>query len=229
MIPLKDTVRARSFPFINWLFIILIGVVFLFELRMTPAELDRFIGTFGLVPNRVVLANPFTWAPIFTSMFIHAGWLHFLSNIWVLFIFGDNVEDRMGPIRYFIFYLLSGLAAGLLTVFTSPQGLVPTIGASGAIAGVLGAYFAFYPGAKVLTLIPIFIIPWFIYVSAWVFLGFWFLSQLVPGILSLGSQNAGGIAWWAHVGGFLFGLIASRIFGFRRQPSTYHPDEYWPW
>jgi membrane associated rhomboid family serine protease len=229
MIPLKDTIRSRSFPIINWIIIILNGLVFYYELRLGPNQLNDFINHYALVPARIELFNPFTWSGIFTSMFIHGGWLHILGNLWVLFIFGDNVEDRMGSIRYLIFYLLSGLAAGFMQTFADPTSTIPSIGASGAIAGVLGAYFSFFPRAKVLTLIPIFIIPWFIEVSAWIFLGFWFITQLIPGVLSLGGHSAGGIAWWAHVGGFLFGLILSRLFTIRRKPVSYHPDEYWPW
>ena len=229
MIPLKDTIRSRSFPLITWVIIILNGLVFYYELRLSPSQLNTFIEQYAIVPARIQLFNPLTWGTIFTSMFIHVGWVHILSNLWVLFIFGDNVEDRMGSFRYLIFYLLSGLAAGFMQAFVDPTSTVPSIGASGAIAGVLGAYFSFFPTAKILTLIPVFIIPWFIQVSAWIFLAFWFVTQLVPGLLSLGSQSAGGIAWWAHVGGFIFGLVLSRLFAYRKKPSTFYPDQYWPW
>ena len=144
----------------NWLLIALNALVFLYELRLSPAGLNQFINTYALIPARVDLAYPLSLASIFTSMFMHGGWFHFLSNMWVLFIFGDNVEDRMGSGRYLIFYLLSGLAAGLLQVYVDPASQIPTIGASGAIAGVLGAYFSFFPTARVLTVIPIFIFPW---------------------------------------------------------------------
>lgn len=229
MIPLKDTVRSRTFPLVTWLIIALNALVFLYELRLSPAGLDQFINTYALVPARVNLFDPASLVPVFTSMFVHGGWFHFLSNMWVLFLFGDNVEDRMGPGWYLIFYLLSGLAAALLQVYVDPAGQIPTLGASGAIAGVLGAYFSLFPTARVLTLIPIFFIPWLIEVPALVFLGFWFVSQLVPGLLSLGSHSAGGIAWWAHIGGFIFGLLIARVLARRRRPQTWYPDQYWPW
>ncbi len=229
MIPIKDDIRSRTFPAVNWLLIILNLLVFFFELSLNTRDLEHFFETFGLVPAHVQWTNPVTLIPFFSSMFIHSGWFHILSNLWVLFIFGDNVEDRIGHGRYLIFYLLSGLAAGLLQYYSALNSLAPSIGASGAIAGVLGAYFSFYPTARVLTLIPVFIIPWFVYLPAIIFLGFWFLSQLVPGVLSLGAANAGGIAWWAHVGGFLFGLVASRLFAIRRRVEGWHPDQYYPW
>ncbi|MCL4559436.1 MAG: rhomboid family intramembrane serine protease [Chloroflexi bacterium] len=228
MIPIKDTIRSRSFPFVNLGLIALNVVIFLYELSLPSPALDRLVGVYGLVPAYVHLQNPISLGPIFTSMFLHGGWLHIISNMWVLFIFGDNVEDRLGHGRYFIFYLLSGLAAGLMQIFVSTGSLVPTIGASGAIAGVLGAYFSFFPAARVLALIPVFIIPWFIQVPAILFLGFWFISQLFSGVLSLGASDAGGIAWWAHVGGFIFGLIAARIFFSSKRTATWATDRYWP-
>ncbi|HVN53991.1 MAG TPA: rhomboid family intramembrane serine protease [Anaerolineaceae bacterium] len=231
MIPLKDTIRSATFPLTNWIFIILNAIVFLYELTLSPARLELFIQNYGLVPAHVNPLNPVSLLPFLTSMFIHSGWFHILSNMWVLFIFGDNVEDRMGSGRYFFFYLLSGFAAGLLQYFVMPTSEVPSIGASGAIAGVLGAYFLFYPRARVLTLIPIIIIPWFVEIPAIVYLGFWFVSQLFSGLLSLGAPAAqsGGVAWWAHVGGFLFGLIAARLFAIRKQPTRWYPDQYYPW
>ena len=231
MLPLKDTIRSTTFPLVNWIFIVLNALAFLFELTLSPAELNNLIGSFGLVPALVHPLNPVSFLPFLTSIFLHGGWLHFLSNMWVLFIFGDNVEDRMGSGRYFIFYLLSGLAAGLLQYILMPASEVPSIGASGAIAGVLGAYFLFYPRARVLTLIPLFIIPWFVEIPAIIFLGFWFVSQLFSGLLSLGATAAqsGGIAWWAHVGGFIFGLIAGRLFAIRKQSTRWYPDQYYPW
>jgi membrane associated rhomboid family serine protease len=155
-------------------------------------------------------------------MFMHGGWLHFLSNMWTLFIFGDNVEDRMGHGRYILFYLLAGLASGLLQALVAPGSTIPAIGASGAIAGVLGAYFILYPAGRVLTLIPLFIFPWFVEIPAIIYLGFWFVTQLFSGIASLnvpGAASMGGVAWWAHIGGFLFGVFAYRYFLRRMRPS----------
>lgn len=158
---------------------------------------------------------------------MHIGWFHLLSNMLTLYIFGDNVEDRMGSFPFLIFYLLSGLAAGLLQTFTSLNSIVPILGASGAIAGVLGAYMFLYPRARVVTLIFIFIIPWFVEIPALFYLAFWFISQLFSGIASFGA--AGGVAWWAHIGGFLFGLLLGRLFLLRPPPpppSVYQFPEY---
>jgi membrane associated rhomboid family serine protease len=241
MLPLRDTIRSTSFPIINWALIGLNTVVFLFEATLSPSQLDRLVMNFGVIPARLhllepglLLSNPAPLITLFTHMFLHGGWLHFLSNIWVLFIFGDNVEDRMGPGRYLGFYLLSGLIAALTQVFIDPASTIPSIGASGAIAGVLGAYFLMFPEARVITLIPVFILPWIIEVRAIIFLGFWFVTQLFSGISVLAlphSTNMGGVAWWAHIGGFLFGMIFYRLFTPRRHPAytRQYPDEYWPW
>lgn len=239
MLPIRDTLRSKSFPAANLTLIGLNVLVFLYEINLSPARLARFTDTYGLVPARLHLAhpalllqNPFPLITLFTAMFIHGGWFHILSNMWVLFIFGDNVEDRLGSVRYFLFYILGGLVANLLQAFVFPTSTIPAIGASGAIAGTLGAYFLFYPTAKVLTLIPVFLIPWFIEVPAIVFLGFWFISQLFSGLFSLGmpaGANVGGVAWWAHIGGFLFGLLFARWFASRPRPSAQSfPEDYPP-
>ena len=232
MIPLRDTIRARSFPLVNWILILANGLVFYHELSLSPLGLERFILHYGLVPARLDWGNPATLYPILTHMFVHSGWLHILSNMWILFIFGDNVEDRLGAGRYFFFYLLGGIAAALMQVFIDPTSRIPAIGASGAIAAVLGAYFLFYPRAKVTTLILLIIIPWFVDIPAFVFIGIWFVLQLFSGLAVLStpsSLNAGGVAWWAHIGGFLFGLLLARPFLIGRQIRQWHRDEYWPW
>jgi membrane associated rhomboid family serine protease len=233
MLPIRDTIRSYTFPVVNCILIGLNTAVFLFEVSLPPVALDRLILNFALVPARLSLANPASLLTLFTHMFLHGGWLHFLSNVWILFIFGDNVEDRLGSVRYLVFYLLGGLAAAMTQVLVSPSSLVPAIGASGAIAAVLGAYFLLYPRSRVITLIPLFFIPWFIEIPALVYLGFWFVAQIFSGLLSLGMANinAGGVAWWAHIGGFVFGLLAVRLFAPRRNPaySRQFPDEYYPW
>jgi membrane associated rhomboid family serine protease len=185
-----------------------------------------------VVPANLSLTNPFTWIPLISHQFLHGGWVHFLSNVWVLFIFGDNVEDRMGSGRYLAFYLMGGITAGVLQAVMAPQSTIPAIGASGAIAAVMGAYFLFFPRARVVTLIPIFIIPWFTEIPAVIFLGFWFITQFFSGVLTLASEGgaaAGGIAWWAHVGGFLFGLVLGRIFTIGRRDYSFRDDEHYPW
>ncbi len=230
MIPIKDTIRSSTFPIVNWLIILVNALVFFYELTLPQARLEQFLLTFGLVPVQFHLADPASWLPVLTHMWLHGGWLHVISNLWILFIFGDNVEDRLGSGRYLLFYLLGGAAAGLLQTLMSPGSQSPAIGASGAIAAVLGAYFLFYPRARVLTIIPIFIFPWIVHVPAIIFLGFWFLTQLFRGVLALGSVAAsGGIAWWAHVGGFLFGLILGRLFAAGKPPNRWYPDQYYPY
>jgi len=208
LIPLRDNVRPRSFPWMTWLIILMNAAVFVVELGLTPRGLSRFFMEYGLVPARVDLRAASTWAPLLTSMFVHGGWLHILSNMWALVIFGDNVEDRLGPLRYLIFYLLAGLVAGLLSVWITPASAVPMVGASGAIAGVLGAYFLLYPQGRVLTLVPIFLLPWLIEIPSIVYLGFWFVSQFFNGLASLGGGGMlSDVAWWAHIGGFLAGML----------------------
>jgi membrane associated rhomboid family serine protease len=231
MFPIKDTIRSRTFPVVNWLLILSNVMVFGLEISLSQPELDAFINTFGLIPAAVEPLNPLTWYPFLTHMFIHGGWLHVISNLWMLFIFGDNIEDRLGSLRFLLFYLLGGVAAGLLQNFLSPNPLIPSIGASGAIAAVLGAYILFYPRARVITLIPILFIPWFVEIPALIFLGIWFITQIYSGVLALAGTAGdwGGVAWWAHVGGFLFGLLMARLFAIGRRAKRWYPDEYYPY
>jgi len=231
MFPLRDTVRARSFPVVNWIILAANVLVFILMSSGGAARFERLTQIYALIPAQLSWARPATWAGLFTSMFMHGSWFHLLSNLWTLYIFGDNVEDRMGSARYLLFYLLAGLAAGLVQVYFAPGSTIPTIGASGAIAGVLGAYLLLFPRSRVTTLILLFIFPWFVEIPAVFFLGLWFLSQLSSGLMALGAAgNFGGIAWWAHVGGFLFGMAA--VYLFARRPQAYvrwYRDEHWPW
>lgn len=223
MLPLRDTVRSRSVPFVTYALIGLNVLVFLYEVSLGQQGFNRLLTDFGLVPARLSLAQPWSYLKILTSMFLHGSWFHVISNMWVLFIFGDNVEDRMGPGRYLLFYLLVGAVAGLTHAYFVSSSQLPTVGASGAIAGVLGAYLVLFPQGRVLTLIPLFIIPWFIEIPAFIYLGFWFLSQLSSGLMSLGQLGAGnftGIAWWAHVGGFVAGLLLVHSFVRRRRARS---------
>lgn len=229
MFPLKDTIRSRSFPLVTWLIIIANVLVFFFELSLSNQGLTRLIRTFGLTTERIDLANPLTWFPLISHMFLHGGWFHILSNLWTLFIFGDNVEDRMGSFRFLIFYLVGGVGAGFLQIFLGASN-VPSIGASGAIAAVLGAYFILFPRSKVITFIPLFFLPWFVDIPALFYIGFWFVSQLFSGLLSLtGAAAQSGIAWWAHVGGFLMGLLLAYPFTLGRRAQRWYRDEYYPW
>jgi membrane associated rhomboid family serine protease len=235
MIPLRDTVRSRSLPWMTWSLIALNLLIFLYESTLPTNQLDLFIGVFGLVPARLSLSTIqlFPWLTLLTSMFLHGSWFHVIGNMWFLFIFGDNVEDRMGPSRFLVFYLAAGATAGLCQYLLSPSSRIPTVGASGAIAGVLGAYFLLYPRARVITLIFLFVFPWLVEIPALIYLGIWFLMQLSSGLLNLGQLGAGasvgGIAWWAHIGGFVFGLLTVRLFTLGRRYAAWHADEYWPW
>ena len=216
MIPIRDTIESKNYPVVNSL-IIATNVVF-FLVQMTQGErLNQFIVTYGLVPARYSLpeiASYFTFTQQILSflsfMFIHGGFWHLLGNMWSLYIFGDNVEDRLGSLRYLVFYLLCGFASGLSHLFINWHSQIPTIGASGAIAGVMGAYLLLYPGARILTLIPIFFIPYFIEIPAYFFLGIWFLLQFISAAGT--PAQGGGIAWWAHIGGFVFGMIFLKLF-----------------
>ena len=217
MIPIRDTVPSKNIPVINNVLIGINIVVFLIQLMHgSGIEFQRFIYTYGLVPVRYTMPGAsdlggFGQAfALLSFMFLHGGYLHLLGNMWTLYIFGDNVEDRLGPLRYVIFYLLCGLISGFTHLILNANSTAPTIGASGAVAGVMGAYFLLHPTAKILTLIPIIIIPWFIEIPAFFFLGIWFLLQLLNASADPGS--GGGIAWWAHIGGFICGIILLKVF-----------------
>ncbi len=207
MIPLRDVIPSRTTPIVTIGIIAANAIAFWFELSLPAPGRQVLLRDFGLVPAA------FAWPTLLSSMFLHGGWLHIIGNMWYLWIFGDNVEDRLGHGRYLVFYLLCGAAAGIAQAMVSPDSWVPTIGASGAIAGVMGAYFVLYPRSRVLTLFPLLVV---IEIPAVFFLGFWFLMQLFSGVGSIartaGSQ--GGIAVWAHVAGFVAGAIG--IFVFRR-------------
>lgn len=219
MIPLKDNIPSRFFPVMTWLILGANAIVFFFELAAGPLKLNWLVSNFALTPARWFSSPVWFGVTLFTSMFMHSGWLHFLSNMWILFIFGDNVEDRMGPLGFLLFYLFSGLAAGLMQTVIDPFSTIPVLGASGAIAGVLGAYILMYPGARVVTLVPLFFIFTTINIPAFFYLGFWFISQLFSGVASLATM-AGGVAWWAHIGGFIAGLFLSRFFRWRPLPPA---------
>jgi membrane associated rhomboid family serine protease len=216
MFPLYDTLRPRRFPLVNWTLILLNGLVFYYELTMDGERLRSFIFDWGLVPAQLSSNYTEAWINVFTSMFLHGGWVHILGNMWTLVIFGDNIEDRMGHGRYLIFYLLSGVAAALLQTYLAPSNQTPMIGASGAIAGVLGAYIILFPRAQVASLVPILFLFTLVELPAVVYLGFWFVMQLFSGWLALQGTVTNGVAWWAHIGGFVFGLITVHLFSRRR-------------
>src|ERR1700730_4567515 len=236
MLPIRDSVPRRNFPIATCCLILVNVVVFLFELLLPEPALEQFFYLFGIVPARFTHPDWAQWVgfpvdnfwPYLTSMFLHGGWLHIFANMWTLWIFGDNVEDRMGPGRFLAFYLLCGLAAGGVHVMTNPDSTVPTVGASGAIAGVMGAYFVLFPTSRVVILFPVLFIPFFFELPAVTYLLFWALSQFFSGTLSLANPDAvGGVAWWAHVGGFTAGMVL-QIFFVRRGLAFRWParDEY---
>lgn len=210
MIPIRDDNPTRSIP---WVTIALIAAnvgVFIYETTLDARALETFWHTWSVVPARL-LAEPLA-APgvvtVFTSMFMHAGWVHLIGNMLYLWIFGNNIEDRLGPARFVLFYLVSGIVGASAQVMAAPSSTVPMLGASGAIAGVLGAYLLLYPGASIVTIIPVFFFIEVARVPAYLVIGFWFVLQLGSGLASLGAASAtGGTAWFAHVGGFVAGLV----------------------
>jgi membrane associated rhomboid family serine protease len=219
MLPLTDTIRSRSFPLVNWLIILANVLVFVvFEVPLDPRALDRFVRLWGLVPAELFSGSPLAVATLFSSMFLHGGWLHLLGNMLYLYIFGDNVEDVLGPGLYFLFYMVSGLVATLVQVFVYPDSPIPTLGASGAIAGVLGAYVVLYPNARIRTLFWLVFLIQTIALPALVVLGAWFIFQFFQGYLAMESPLAsGGVAYFAHVGGFLAGMALIVVLPRRRR------------
>jgi membrane associated rhomboid family serine protease len=235
MIPLKDTIPRIGFSFITWTLILLNAIVFVFEISISKDSLQQLFYLFGLVPERYTYPKwalihglpPGNFSPFLTNMFLHGGWLHIIGNMWFLHLFGSTVEDRMGHLRFLFFYLLSGLAANLIFFMFDLHSAIPEFGASGAIAGVMGAYIVMFPKAQILTLIPILFIPFLVNLPALFYLGVWFLIQVLSGTLSFTSHGAGGgIAWWAHIGGFVTGIVLLPFF--RNRKLSYRksfPDE----
>ncbi len=213
MIPLRDDNPTRAFSWVTILLITLNVAAFLYELSLpTRRGLEAFFADFALIPAAVTqAATREAYRSVFTSMFLHGGWLHLIGNMLYLWIFGNNIEDSVGHFKFVFFYLLCGIAAAAAQVATAPDSLVPMIGASGAVSGVLGAYLLLFPRARVLVLLPIWIFVRFIYVPAWLMLIFWFALQLLSGAASLG-QARGGVAFWAHIGGFVAGMILIPVF-----------------
>ena len=213
MIPLRSTERVYSTAVVTLVLIIINTLVFLYENMLPGWALDVFIARYGIVPDRLHLSS------LVTSMFLHGGWLHLIGNMWFLWIFGRNLEDIIGSGRFLVFYLLCGLAAAVIHVFFNPFSRVPTVGASGAIAGVMGAYVIKFPRARITTLVPIFIFLTTIEIPAFVLLLYWFAIQFFSGIGSVGySQvSSGGIAWFAHIGGFVAGMLLIYMFPARHR------------
>ena len=241
MLPLFDSIPSRNTPVVTFAVIGACSLVFFLELQLGPDLLERFFYLFGVVPARYT--DP-TWAewfgfpagdywPFLTSMFLHAGWMHILGNMWTLWIFGDNVEDRLGPVRFATFYAICGIAASLVHWFTNPDSTVPAVGASGAISGVMGAYLLLFPASRLVLMVPVLFVPFFFELPAVVYLGIWYLLQLVSGTFALSaSEHAGGVAFWAHVGGFVAGVVLLPLFlaGGATRPrelDEYHMEAAW--
>ena len=219
MIPLRDVIPSRTTPYVTIGIIVLNALMFLWELSV-GSQIDQFLFTFGLIPA------DFMWSRVLTSMFVHGGWLHVGGNMLYLWIFGDNVEDRMGHGRFIVFYLLCGITAALAQTAMAPDSPVPMVGASGAIAGVMGAYFVLYPRSRIVTLVPLFIFVQIMEVPAILFLGIWFLMQFISGVgtvATVAARNSGGVAFWAHVAGFVAGVAGVMVF---RRPER-QQVEWW--
>ncbi|MFQ5663266.1 MAG: rhomboid family intramembrane serine protease [Terriglobia bacterium] len=231
MIPLRDTNPTATRPLVTIALIVVNCLVFFYELSLGPAAREQLVFTLGMVPARVTLfpTHPGigfadTFLPLFSSMFLHAGWLHLIGNMWFLWIFGDNIEDRLGHFRYLVFYLLAGLGAGLAHTLFNLNSTLPSVGASGAVAGVLGAYLLLFPGARVLTLVPFFFF-FIVELPAFLILLYWFVIQLFSGAASIlsGGGAGGGVAWWAHIGGFVLGMWLIKLLGGKRpRRGFYH-------
>jgi membrane associated rhomboid family serine protease len=241
MIPLKDDTPRFSTPLVNYLLIAANVAVFLFQSSLDQVSQSAFVEAFALVPARLIgllhttalphahahgaaaVSPVFALLPVLTSMFVHGGTLHLIFNMWFLWIFGRNVEDTLGHFPYLVFYLICGFAAALAQIVSDPSSLLPMVGASGAIAGVMGGYFVLYPRARVLMLVP-FLFIFFLWLPAWVVLGYWFVLQFLSGVgtaLVAAGRSSGGVAFWAHVGGFLAGILLVRLFPSRTRRYRY--------
>ena len=230
MIPIRDDAPRYTTPYVNYFLLALNVAIFLAMWIGIPAPQEQVVRVFAFRPALltafVVQHNTAAGAAglitMFTSMFMHSGWWHLIGNMWVLYIFGDNIEDYLGHFSYLLFYLLAGVAAIALHALLNPASVIPTVGASGAIAGVMGAYFILFPSARVLTLVP-FLFVFFIWLPAWIVLGYWILTQFLGGAASSMSAagQTGGIAFWAHVGGFAAGIALVKVFPTRRRRFRY--------
>jgi len=233
MLPIRDTVPHMGFPAVTWALIVVNGIIFIFEISIPKDLLPQLFYLFGLVPAKYsypqwarIHGLPFDhYLSFLTNLFLHGGWLHILGNMWFLYLFGRSVEDRIGHLRFLVLYLLCGIAANVLYYCVDIHSKVPEMGASGAIAGVMGSYIVMFPRARIITLFLLLFFPFFVEVSAFFYVGFWFFMQLISGVLSFDSQT-GGVAWWAHVGGFITGiLLLPCLRNKRRSPRQTYPDE----
>lgn len=226
MFPISDSAKSSRFPIVT---ILLIAAnIYAFYLELTALDTDAFIFSYALVPANINFTDFSTLVPFVTSMFLHGGFLHILSNMWFLWIFGDNIEGYFGHIKYLLFYLAAGVIGGFAQYILNPVSDIPMLGASGAVSGVLGAYYALFPHSKVKTVLVIFLFISVVEIPAVIYLFYWFFLQLFSGIASLStaSQSTGGVAFWAHIAGFVTGLFSARAL---RQNSDrrYIEGKYW--
>jgi membrane associated rhomboid family serine protease len=229
MIPLKDDNPRFTVPFVTALMILANVAVFFYQVSLPQRAGQHLVMMYGMVPARVESAFsggsvPLGLAlePLITSMFLHSGWLHLIGNMWFLWIFGDNVEDELGHAGFLVFYMFCGVAAGITHTIANWGSSLPAIGASGAIAGVMGAYLIFFPRAKVLTLVPLLVFFFTVRLPAIILIGIWFLMQFFSGVGSLGTDGGGGVAWWAHIGGFTVGALIALVVRERRPKPAYY-------
>lgn len=215
IIPIRDTIPSSRTPVVNYALILLNSAVFIYQFTLGEAVTD-FIYAYSVIPYRFLhlfTSHPMELLTPLSAMFLHGGWLHVIGNMLFLYIFGDNVEDILGHGRFLAFYILCGAASFLAQIAFQSNSMVPNVGASGAIAGVLGAYILLFPRARIVTLLPIFIFFTVVEIPAFVFIGIWFVIQFLSGALTLGRTDAlsGGVAWWAHIGGFLVGMLLIKL------------------
>ena len=229
MIPLRDNVHAHHYPLVNVTLIWLNIAVFFYEFSLGPS-LERFLAHYAVIPSQLLTGtSPEGWLPLLTSMFLHGGFMHLAGNMLFLWIFGDNVEDRLGHVRYLFFYLFCGIMAGVVHILANQHSTVPSLGASGAIAGVLGAYMLMFPRARVAALVFLFLFIEVIELPAALYIGFWFVMQLFNGTAELPGAHLlqGGVAWWAHIGGFVTGFMVIKLFCAGQPRRRCFHDEYW--
>ncbi len=232
MFPIKTTVATRYMPLVTWSLVAVNVLAFLYQISLPPPVREHFLQHFALIPARFFYPG---WAeaqgidsglflPFVTNIFLHGGWVHLLGNMWMLLIFGPAIEDRLGHGRYFVFYMLCGVGASAAHAWVNATSTIPALGASGAIAGIMGAYMRLFPLSRMLVVVPVFIVPFFFEMHAAVFVGIWFIMQLLGGLGGLLAGTAGltgGIAWWAHIGGFAVGWLIIDLI--RHGPDTYRP------
>lgn len=221
MFPLRDSIPSQSTPVVTGTLIGINVIIFLYQLSLTPEELHHFVMRYGVVPVR------FQWIDVFTSMFLHGGWMHLIGNMWFLWVFGDNIEDILGRAKFLVFYLGSGIAAALAQVAVSPDSNLPLVGASGAIAGIMGAYLLKFPHSRILTLIILFVFIQTIDLPAYVILIYWFVLQFFSGVGTIADAgHQGGVAWFAHIGGFVAGMLLISVLP-TRPPHWRRPELRW--